>query len=70
MEIDKSLYKSECPICKSKVCANIINYKEGARRYYCTNCSCEFEISARGKVKAYRLTEQGHCYQIDLSKIK
>ena len=70
MELNKDEYKHICPQCGEKNNTGIIAAKEDKRRYFCSDCYCEFEISYSEKlIRVYKLSEAGQEYIINIISI-
>ena len=71
MELSKDEYKYTCPQCKSKNNTGIIAAKEDKRRYFCSDCFCEFELSKKEKtITVYKLSEAGQEYVVNIIYIE
>ena len=65
MELSKEEYRYPCPQCRGKNSTGIIVAKEGKRRYFCSNCYCEFEVSKKN-IKVFKISEAGQEYIINV----
>lgn len=69
MELSKSEYQYECPVCKTKTSTGIISAKDDKKRYFCNGCFCEFEIH-KNSLTVFKLSEAGSLYPVKIIKLK
>ncbi len=70
MELSKDEYKYTCPQCGKRNSTGIIAWKEDKRRYFCSDCFCEFEISYSDKtITVFKLSEAGQEYIVGVIEL-